>query len=55
MYMKDTILQEQCRTLLEGEMKKILNDDVLEANLIPKFSVGCKRVIPGGFRYLKVS
>ncbi|KAL2850026.1 monooxygenase [Aspergillus pseudodeflectus] len=53
MYLKDTILQQQCRSLLESEMKKLLQDDELEKQLIPDFAVGCKRVIPSGFRYLK--
>jgi len=54
MYLKDTILQQQCRDLLTSEMKKLLQDNELEKQLIPDFSVGCKRVIPSGFRYLKV-
>lgn len=36
-------------------MKKILNDKEAEERLIPNFPVGCKRVVPGGFRYLRVS
>lgn len=54
MYLKGTILQEQCKMLLKGEMEKILEDEEAEAKLIPKFAVGCKRVIPSGFGYLKV-
>ncbi|KAL2848154.1 monooxygenase [Aspergillus pseudoustus] len=53
MYLKDTILQQQCRDLLTSEMKKLLQDSELEQQLIPDFAVGCKRVIPSGFRYLK--
>ncbi|KAL3446534.1 monooxygenase [Aspergillus insuetus] len=53
MYLKDTILQQQCRNLLKSEMKKLLQDNELEKQLIPDFAVGCKRVIPSGFRYLK--
>lgn len=56
MYLRDSILQAQCRALLEGEMKKILADDEEAAEkLIPKFAVGCKRVVPSGFKYLRVS
>jgi len=53
--MKGTILQAQCKKLLEYEMKNIFKDANLEDRLIPKFAVGCKRVIPSGFRYLRVS
>ncbi|KAL4949639.1 monooxygenase [Aspergillus filifer] len=53
MYLKDSILQRQCRELLEGEMRKILQDGELERRLIPTFSVGCKRVNPSGFKYLE--
>jgi hypothetical protein len=35
-------------------MKKLLQNDELEKQLIPDFAVGCKRVIPSGFRYLRV-
>ncbi|KAI1342701.1 FAD/NAD(P)-binding domain-containing protein [Xylariaceae sp. FL0016] len=54
MYLKDTILQNQAKSLLESEMKKIFNGDKeAEEKLIPDFAVGCKRVIPSGFRYLR--
>ncbi|RYP56741.1 hypothetical protein DL769_009867 [Monosporascus sp. CRB-8-3] len=53
MYQKGTVLQEQCRSLLTSETKKILDDEVMTKNLIPNFAVGCKRVIPSGFRFLK--
>ncbi|KAL2813563.1 monooxygenase [Aspergillus granulosus] len=53
MYLKNTILQQQCRDLLESEMKKHLQDSELEQRIIPDFAVGCKRVVPSGFRYLK--
>ncbi|KEY73043.1 hypothetical protein S7711_06117 [Stachybotrys chartarum IBT 7711] len=52
LYLKGTILQEQCKILLESEMKKILGGDPEHNKLIPKFAVGCKRVVPSGFRYL---
>ena len=52
-YLKGTILQEQCKRHIESEMRRILQDPLLEAGLIPNFSVGCKRVIPSGFKYLK--
>lgn len=55
MYLRDSILQKQCRALLESEMKKIVDDEELEDKLIPDFAVGCKRVVPSGFRYLRVS
>lgn len=56
MYLRDSILQKQCKALLESEMKKILADDQeAEEKLIPSFAVGCKRVVPSGFRYLRVS
>ncbi|KAJ2983969.1 hypothetical protein NUW58_g6159 [Xylaria curta] len=53
LYLKGSILQEQCKTLLETTMKGILRDKEAEERLIPNFEVGCKRVIPSGFRYLK--
>ncbi|KUI58951.1 Putative sterigmatocystin biosynthesis monooxygenase stcW [Cytospora mali] len=52
-YLRDTVLQQQCRALLETEMKKILDHEETEGKLIPKFAVGCKRVVPSGFRYLR--
>ncbi|KAI0408529.1 FAD/NAD(P)-binding domain-containing protein [Xylaria palmicola] len=53
LYLTGSILQEQCRSLLESKMKGILEDKEAEECLIPKFEVGCKRVIPSGFKYLK--
>ncbi|KAI6088043.1 FAD/NAD(P)-binding domain-containing protein [Hypoxylon rubiginosum] len=52
MYMKDTILQEQCKNLLTTTTKKLLQDEEMERHLIPDFAVGCKRVIPSGYKYL---
>lgn len=54
-YLRGTVLQEQCKALLESEMKKIVDDKEAEEKLIPKFAVGCKRVVPSGFKYLRVS
>ncbi|KAI0847154.1 FAD/NAD(P)-binding domain-containing protein [Daldinia vernicosa] len=53
LYLKGTVLQEQCKTLLKGEMEKIFDDEESRKKLIPNFAVGCKRVIPSGFRYLR--
>ncbi|KAI1653962.1 FAD/NAD(P)-binding domain-containing protein [Daldinia decipiens] len=53
LYLKGTVLQEQCETLLRGEMEKIFDDEESRRKLIPNFAVGCKRVIPSGFRYLR--
>ncbi|KAL1877948.1 hypothetical protein Daus18300_002302 [Diaporthe australafricana] len=53
LYLKDSVLQEQCKTLLESEIKKMIDDKAAEDKMIPKFAVGCKRVIPSGFRYLR--
>ncbi|KAL4966094.1 flavin-containing monooxygenase [Aspergillus stella-maris] len=53
MYLKHSILQQQARELLEGKMKKVLQDEELEKQLIPNFAVGCKRVNPSGFKYLE--
>ncbi|PYH97344.1 monooxygenase [Aspergillus ellipticus CBS 707.79] len=53
MYLKDTVLQGQARDLLSSVMKKAFQDREMEQKLIPDFSVGCKRVVPSGFRYLK--
>ncbi|KAF2971586.1 hypothetical protein GQX73_g1922 [Xylaria multiplex] len=53
LYIKDSKLQQQCRALLESEMGKIINSQELEEKLIPKFDVGCKRVIPSGFKFLR--
>jgi hypothetical protein len=55
MYLRDSILQEQSKVYLRSAMKNVLNGTTPEDYLIPEFSVGCKRVIPSGFRYLKVS
>ncbi|ERF71610.1 hypothetical protein EPUS_00599 [Endocarpon pusillum Z07020] len=52
-YLRDSVLQAQSRELLQSQMKKILNNEYLEEKLIPSFAVGCKRVVPSGFRYLK--
>ena len=54
MYLKDTVLQEQAKGLLTSVMKNAFQDQEMEDRLIPKFAVGCKRVVPSGFRYLKV-
>ncbi|KAL3466456.1 hypothetical protein BJX64DRAFT_302167 [Aspergillus heterothallicus] len=53
MYLKNTVLQQQCKHLLESKMRKLLQDSEHEKHLIPDFAVGCKRVVPSGFRYLK--
>ncbi|KAI0457407.1 FAD/NAD(P)-binding domain-containing protein [Xylaria acuta] len=52
-YVKNSILQNQCKDLLKSSMRSILNDEEMEEKLIPDFSVGCKRVIPSGLRFLK--
>ncbi|KAI3328973.1 FAD/NAD(P)-binding domain-containing protein [Xylariaceae sp. AK1471] len=52
MYMKGTTLQSQSKSLLTAVIRDILKDEVMEKNLTPKFSVGCKRVIPSGYSYL---
>ncbi|KAL5337680.1 monooxygenase [Aspergillus crustosus] len=52
MYLKNSILQKQCKDLLESEMKRLLQNEELEEQLIPDFAVGCKRVVPSGFKYL---
>ncbi|KAL2280752.1 hypothetical protein FJTKL_12265 [Diaporthe vaccinii] len=48
LYLKDSVLQEQCKTLVESEIKKMIDDEAAEDKMIPKFAVGCKRVIPSG-------
>ncbi|PYI09173.1 monooxygenase, partial [Aspergillus sclerotiicarbonarius CBS 121057] len=53
MYLKDTVLQEQAKGLLTSVMKNAFQDQEMEDRLIPKFAVGCKRVVPSGFKYLK--
>ncbi|KAG8159088.1 hypothetical protein KVR01_010749 [Diaporthe batatas] len=52
-YLRGSVLQRQCKDLLEVEMKKAVGDLATEDQLIPKFAVGCKRVIPSGFKYLR--
>ncbi|KAI1106978.1 monooxygenase [Jackrogersella minutella] len=52
MYMKGTVLQEQSKKLLTETTKKLLQDEEMERQLIPNFAVGCKRVIPSGYKYL---
>lgn len=54
LYLKSSVLQEQCKTFLESEMRKLIPTELAQTKLIPNFSVGCKRVIPSGFNYLKV-
>lgn len=54
MYLKDTVLQEQAKGLLTSVMKNAFQNQEMEDRLIPNFSVGCKRVVPSGFRYLNV-
>ncbi|KAI1855661.1 hypothetical protein JX266_000526 [Neoarthrinium moseri] len=52
-YMKNSVLQNQAKALLKSATKDILREyDSVDA-LIPEFSVGCKRVIPSGFRFLR--
>ncbi|RAL03178.1 flavin-containing monooxygenase [Aspergillus ibericus CBS 121593] len=53
MYLKDTVLQEQAKGLLTSVMRNAFRDQEMEDRLIPKFAVGCKRVVPSGFKYLK--
>lgn len=53
--MKNTVLQNQARGLLESATRDILSQYDMVDKLIPEFSVGCKRVIPSGFRFLRVS
>ena len=55
MYMKGTVLQNQARQLLESEMKKLVVDPAVQQKLLPDFAVGCKRILPSGFSFLKVS
>jgi hypothetical protein len=55
MYMKGTVLQNQARQLLESEMKKLVVDPAVQDKLVPDFPVGCKRILPSGFPFLKVS
>jgi len=55
MYMKGTVLQNQSQALLTAVTRDLLRDEEMESKLIPKFSVGCKRIIPSGYSYLKVS
>ncbi|KAI1305542.1 FAD/NAD(P)-binding domain-containing protein [Xylaria venustula] len=51
-YIKNTVLQNQAKSILESTMKEMLSPDMIE-KLTPKFSVGCKRVIPSGFKFLR--
>ncbi|KAI3401753.1 hypothetical protein diail_9417 [Diaporthe ilicicola] len=53
LYLRGSVLQEQCKNLLESEMRKIVGDLGADDQLIPQFAVGCKRVVPSGFRYLR--
>ncbi|RAK71285.1 flavin-containing monooxygenase [Aspergillus fijiensis CBS 313.89] len=53
MYLRDTVLQRQSRELLESVMRKGLPKEEMQRRLIPTFAVGCKRVVPSGFRYLE--
>ncbi|KAH7323069.1 monooxygenase [Stachybotrys elegans] len=54
MYLKGTVLQGQAKTLLNSVMSEILGDDEdAKENLIPTFAVGCKRVVPSGYNYIK--
>lgn len=45
-YLSDSILQMQAKTQVTEEMRKVLKDEILEAELIPSYGVGCKRLIP---------
>ncbi|KAI0449643.1 FAD/NAD(P)-binding domain-containing protein [Xylaria acuta] len=49
----NSIFNERALILLESKMKGILENKKPEEHLIPEFEVGCKRVIPSGFKYLK--
>ncbi|KAI1379370.1 monooxygenase [Hypoxylon crocopeplum] len=48
----NSILQGQCKELLTSMTKKLLQDEEMERKLIPDFAVGCKRVVPSGYKYL---
>ncbi|KAF2178052.1 monooxygenase [Zopfia rhizophila CBS 207.26] len=52
-YMKNTALQNQAKALLESATREILKEYDMVDKLIPDFSVGCKRVIPSGFQFLR--
>ncbi|KAI9793412.1 MAG: hypothetical protein M1816_000304 [Peltula sp. TS41687] len=53
MYMKGTVLQQQARALLDKEMKKLIIDPEAQKRLVPTFPVGCKRILPSGFPFLR--
>lgn len=55
MYMKGTVLQQQARALLDKEMKKLIIEPEAQKRLVPRFPVGCKRILPSGFPFLRVS
>ena len=56
MYMTGTVLQGQARKMLDAEMKKLIGDHPeIHDKLVPDFPVGCKRILPSGFPYLRVS
>ncbi|KAI1121651.1 FAD/NAD(P)-binding domain-containing protein [Nemania abortiva] len=52
-YMKNTVLQNQARVLLGSQTKDFLGQYDMAEKFIPEFPVGCKRLIPSAFRFMR--
>lgn len=46
LYIRGTKLQAELKSTLEQTMKAALHNEELEAALIPKWDVGCRRLAP---------
>ncbi|KAL1887489.1 hypothetical protein Sste5346_010188 [Sporothrix stenoceras] len=46
-FIRDSDEQANLRTELEASMKAVISDPALQAQLIPSFEVGCRRLSPG--------
>ncbi|KAI1111591.1 FAD/NAD(P)-binding domain-containing protein [Nemania sp. NC0429] len=52
-YMKNSAFQKEARDVLEDATRNIMGQYSMVDKLIPDFSVGCKRLIPSGFNFLR--
>lgn len=47
LFLANSPAQQQSREHFESSMQDVLKDSTLEAQLIPKWAVGCRRLTPG--------
>ncbi|KAL8672171.1 MAG: hypothetical protein Q9168_003370 [Polycauliona sp. 1 TL-2023] len=47
LYLSNSILQSQLKIVLADEMRRAIQNKAIEADLIPEWGVGCRRLAPG--------